>query len=138
MRDKKLYKVYDKEDNFVRLATFGELIKENYFVEKQIVINFKKRSPSGFNLKESDSYGLAYEIIDINGYSYNVSPMVYFNTKLKDITSNKNKIGQKIKDSLEFAKLVEFNAVVRNSQKDLLEVLADNFINQNLIVNFRK
>lgn len=134
----KLYKKYNANGDFIKSDTLENLIKEDYFVSKSIDITYKKRLPTGFNLKESDNYYFNYNLNDCNGYQYEISPAFYFRLKLEDKTQQIEKIAQKIIDSLEFKQVFEYNDIARKKSISLKEIIFKEFIDKKLIVNFRK
>jgi len=128
MKNQKLYKVYDENDNFIKSATLNELLQENYFVAKKVSAVLKQK------LDEKDNYRLIYELVNKNGDCCDISPLFYFKVDLNDITTayHKEKIAHKLRCSLQFKQLVEFNQAARDLQKSLEEVLSEAFLSNSL------
>ena len=47
-----MLKEFNKNGEFVKIARFKDLLKENYFVSKSINIIYKKKPATGFNIKD--------------------------------------------------------------------------------------
>ena len=111
-----MLKEYDKNGEFVKVASFKDLLQENYFVSKSINIIYKKKQTTGFNLKESDNYYFEYIVNSKFNDEYAISPMIFFKLDLIDTFRNLEKIGLKIRDSLEFKELVKYNQELRETK----------------------
>jgi hypothetical protein len=132
-----MIKEYNKNGEFVKVAHFKDLLQEKYFVSKSINIVYKKRPATGFNVKESNNYYFEFLVNSKFGDEYRISPMVFFKLNLTDTSKNLEKIGSKIKDSLEFKRIVECNQELRQTKTNisLENLLAIKYLKNEIIIN---
>ncbi len=135
-----MLKEYNKNGEFVKVARFKDLLKENYFVSKSINIIYKKKPVTGFNLKESNNYYFEFTVNSKFNDEYSINPKLFFNLDLIDTSKNLEKIGSKIKDSLEFKQIVQFNQELKEKKLvvSLENFLATKYLKNEIIVNFKK
>lgn len=135
-----MIKEYNKNGELVKMASFKDLLQENYFISKSINIIYKKKLATGFNSKESDNYYFEFIVTSKFNDDYAISPMLFFKLDLIDISKNLEKIGSKIKDSLEFKDLVKYNQELREKKLvvSLENFLATKYLKNEIIVNFKK
>jgi hypothetical protein len=135
-----MLKEYNKNGEFVKMASFKDLLQENYFVSKSINIIYKKKPATGFNLKESNNYYFEFIVTSKFNDDYAISPMLFFKLDLIDTSKNLEKIGSKIRDSLEFKDLVKYNQELREKKttETLENLLAMKYLKNEIIVNFKK
>lgn len=135
-----MLKEYNKNGEFVKVASFKDLLKENYFVSKSINIIYKKKPATGFNLKESDNYYFEFVVNSKFNDEYKINPLTFFKLNLIDTSKNLEKIGSKIRDSLEFKQIVEYNQELRGKKtsETLENFLATKYLKNEIIVNFKK
>jgi hypothetical protein len=135
-----MLKEYDKNGEFVKVANFKDLLQENYFVSKSINIIYKKKLATGFNLKESNNYYFEFIVNSKFNDEYKINPLTFFKLNLIDTSKNLEKIGSKIRDSLEFKQIVEYNQELRGKKtsETLENFLATKYLKNEIIVNFKK
>lgn len=135
-----MLKEYNKNGEFVKVASFKDLLRENYFVSKSINIIYKKKPANGFNIKESNNYYFEFIVNSKFNNEYKISPFVFFKLNLIDTSKNLEKIGSKVKDSLEFKQIVEYNQELREKKtsETLDNLLAIKYLKNEIIVNFKK